>query len=484
MQLQTELAELQIDVVSRLRDQNSELQERLVKCGQHYSQVFTRLRKERERLGPKILQLQEEMQKRKDRSSEEEQIKLKKQISELCEVYDDIIQRACDECEQYLESIERLEYENMQLSARSAGSTSPRKARPGSSLDTDKYYTQLLKSSENANAELRKEIGRLHKEMNSREQKLFDDTMARIENTSSEQIDKMKGQIAELSQEMSLLNVDNRALREKILRTENENEILSKHVKDSAMTDKELKSLQSNLDSQLDLNHHLESKVRQLELIRMEHDGMCQQVKSELEEAKASARRYDAEHKQLSTKLSESRSLQLNFDAMNAKLNARLESLSNENGCLTDQLTHIREQLQLTQNRNAQRVESSHNQEDIVKKLRDAEANHQNEMKELEAKLEATEKQRQHANMKVKALRERLKTMQDSWQKISSDTESSFTALRNQYQQQIKEYKSIVESLKSQNSSLNTRIDSLKKVSSQHSASQVSSLEQQVCFIF
>ena len=469
--------------MTRLKDQNCELQERLVSCGKHYAEVFRRLREEQQRQHPKISQLYAEMDKRAS-ESDGDQSEMKKQMEELCNIYDQIITAACDECEKYLQNIERMEHENLQLSARGRMSSSPRKSRPGSSLDTDRYYTQLLQLSENANSELRKEIERLHKEMNMREQRLFDETMARTDNTNREQTEKMKAQISELSQEMSLLNVDNRALREKILRTENENEILMKRVKDSGMVDTELQSLQSNLDNQLDLNHQLESKVKSLELIRMEHNSICSKIKSELEEAKANAVKYETEYQQLSQRIQRSKELQQNYEAMNLELTNRLQNLRHENSCLTENLKSTQQELLHSQTLNMQELHESNNQEVNAKLMEEAVEQHQQELRDLTVKLEAVEKQRDHANMKVKALRDRLKNMQDSWQKISTDTETSFSALRVQYQQQIKEYKSIVQSLKSQNASLNTRIESLKKINSQHNASQIGALEQQVrhCF--
>ena len=469
--------------MTRLKDQNCELQERLVSCGKHYAEVFRRLREEQQRQHPKISQLYAEMEKRGS-ESDGDQSEMRKQMEELCNIYDQIITAACDECEKYLQNIERMEHENLQLSVRGRMSSSPRKSRPGSSLDTDRYYTQLLQLSENANSELRKEIERLHKEMNMREQRLFDETMARTDNTNREQTEKMKAQISELSQEMSLLNVDNRALREKILRTENENEILMKRVKDSGMVDTELQSLQSNLDNQLDLNHQLESKVKSLELIRMEHNSICSKIKSELEEAKANAVKYETEYQQLSQRIQRSKELQQNYEAMNLELTNRLQNLRHENSCLTENLKSTQQELLHSQTLNMQELHESNNQEVNAKLMEEAVEQHQQELRDLTVKLEAVEKQRDHANMKVKALRDRLKNMQDSWQKISTDTETSFSALRVQYQQQIKEYKSIVQSLKSQNASLNTRIESLKKINSQHNASQIGALEQQVrhCF--
>ncbi|XP_067941301.1 uncharacterized protein [Watersipora subatra] len=480
MQLQAELAALQLDVVSRLKDQNSELQARLVKCGKNYSEVFNRLR-QKQRQHPKLSKLAADLEKQTVGLNAEEKKGLKKQVEDLCDAYDEIITEACDECEKQLQSVETLEDENSQISARERALTSPKRSRPASSLETDKYYSQLLQMSENSNSELRKEVERLHKEMNSREQKLFDDSMVRAEYSNREQIDKMKSQISELSQEMSLLNVDNRALRERILRTENENEILGKKVKDSVMADEELNALQSNLDSQLDLNHQLEGKVKQLELIRKEHESICLSIKSELATANDAARRYNEELLEISEQLRSAKELNQSYDSIIGELGDKLKSVRIENVHLTEKIKHVEHVLSESQaQRDIRDQQESRTLEDITAQLENLKEKHHHEVKMIEEKLQSTEKQRENANMKVKALRERLKNMQDSWQKISGNTETSFSALRDQYQQQIKEYKSIVQSLKSQNASLNIRIDSLKKISSQHNASQVSSLEQQI----
>lgn len=450
-----------------------------MKCGESYSEVFSRLRQERLRQNSNITNICKDIQTGAELSSSKDDV-LQQQLDDLCEIYDKIIKGACDECEQYLHSIDQLENENLQLSARTL-SASPRKSRPGSSIDTDKYYTELLQSSEHTNLELRQEIERLHKEMNLREKNLFNKTMARIGNNDREQAEKMKAQIAELSQEMSLLNVDNRALRERILKTENENEILCKQVSDTTAVDDELKSLQSNLDNQLALNHALETKVKELELLRLEHGVVCERVKGDLQEATEKMLVYEAESKDLRHRLEESRDLQQKFDDMNTTLHDQLIRLQSENGALAEEVGNIQREVTETRMVSAEEAIKQTSQDgETIKQLENDQLVHQQQILELTTQLESSDQQRQNANQKVKALRERLKNMQDSWQKISTDTESSFCALRDQYQQQIKEYKSIVESLKSQNSSLTARIDTLKAVTSQHNSSQLNNLEQQV----
>ena len=192
---------------------------------------------------------------------------------------------------------------------------------------------------------------------------------------------------------------------------------------------------------------------------------------------------YEAEIKDLRGKVREAKGLQQKFDHMNFHLNNKMEWLQNENTVLMDEVSKVQREVgvaqQITTEDNHKHVELL----ETIKQQEEAKTRHDSEMKELQSKLETTEQQKHNANLKVKALRDRLKNMQDSWQKISADTESSFTALREQYQQQIKEYKSIIDSLKSQNTSLNARIESMKKVANQTNTSnngQVNNLEQQV----
>ena len=431
------------------------------------------------RQNPSITSLCDELQGegRPSRSSEEQQ-RLQAQLDELCQIYDRIISGACDECEEFLQTVDGMEHH----SARSS-SVSPRKSRPSSGIDTDKYYTDLLHSSEKSNHELRQKIEQLNIELNKKEQQMFGDTMARLENTNRDQIEKLKAQIAELSQEMSLLNVDNRALRERLLKTENENEALTKQMKESGHVSDELRSLQSNLNSQLAINHDSESRIKELELIRMEHSTLCERVKADLFEASEKVVEYEAEIKDLRGKVREAKGLQQKFDHMNFHLNNKMEWLQNENTVLMDEVSKVQREVGVAQQIT---TEDNHKQVELletIKQQEEAKTRHDSEMKELQSKLETTEQQKHNANLKVKALRDRLKNMQDSWQKISADTESSFTALREQYQQQIKEYKSIIDSLKSQNTSLNARIESMKKVANQTNTSnngQVNNLEQQV----
>lgn len=410
--------------------------------------------------------------------SEEEQRRLREQLEELCEIYDNIIRGACDECEEFLQTIDSMEERSMR-----ASSASPRKSRPGSSLDTEKYYTDLLQSSERSNQELRQRIDQLNLELNAKEQKMFGDTMSRLDNGNREDMEKLKSQISELSRELSLLNVDNRALRERLLKTETENEVLAKRMKESSSASDEVVSLQSNLDNQLSINTSSESRIKELELIRMEHTTLCERVKADLFDASEKVVEYEVEIKELREKLREAKGLQQKFDHMNFHLNNRMEWLQGENSVLMDEVSKVQREVGA-----AQQITTEENQQqskliETIKKQEESQARHELEVRELTSKLEATEQQKHNANMKVKALRDRLKNMQDSWQKISADTETSFTALREQYQQQIKEYKSIIASLKSQNTSLNARIESLKKVTAQTNTSnngQVNNLEQQV----
>jgi len=461
-----------MDVVARLKGQIKALQGNLVKCGQNYSDLFSRLRQERLRVNPNILEICEELfNSKREARTNQEQLRYKQQISELCELYDTVIDGACQECEEYLHSIERLELENR-------NTRSPPKSRPN--MATDEYYMEMLHSSEQSNRELRVQIEQLQKEMNSREQRLFNETMSRIENTNREQTEKMKSQIAELSQELSLLNVDNRALREKILRTENDNESLMKQVSNSTVVSEELKALQSNLDNQLSLNHTLELKVRELELIRMEHSTSCEAMKRDYTDLTKKLLAYENELRNLHKKFSESQELQYKFDQMNSHLNESMMRIQTENNVLVQEVSSARKEVSLAHMVSEQETRKQSEHEETIMRMKEMELAHQTEIEELTSKLESAEKQHQAANSKVKALRDRLKTMQESWQKVSTNTESSFTALRDQYQQQIKEYKSIIDSLKSQNSSLGSRIESLKKVSAQNNSSQVANLEQQV----
>ncbi|KAF6029637.1 hypothetical protein EB796_012046 [Bugula neritina] len=402
LHLQDELAELQMDVVARLKDQIKALQGNLVKCGQNYSDLAVQFEKEAR--------------------TNQEQLRYKQQISELCELYDTVIDGACQECEEYLHSIERLELENR-------NTRSPPKSRPN--MATDEYYMEMLHSSEQSNRELRVQIEQLQKEMNSREQRLFNETMSRIENTNREQTEKMKSQIAELSQELSLLNVDNRALREKILRTENDNESLMKQVSNSTVVSEELKALQSNLDNQLSLNHTLELKVRELELIRMEHSTSCEAMKRDYTDLTEKLLAYENELRNLHKKFSESQELQYKFDQMNSHLNESMMRIQTENNVLVQEVSSARKEVSLAHMVSEQETRKQSEHEETILRMKEMELAHQTEIEELTSKLESAEKQHQAANSKVKALRDRLKTMQESWQKVSTNTESSFTAPRS-----------------------------------------------------
>lgn len=479
MQLKSELDELQSDVVTKLKEQKEQLQQRLDRSSESYGEIFSRLRQERLQQNLSIANLCDDLQSEGRRSrSDEEQRRLKAQLEELCQIYDNIISSACDECQEFLHTIDVMDNQTTRDS-----SVSPRKIRPSSGIDTDKYYTELLHASEKSNQELRGKIENLNLQLNEKEQQMFGATMTRMDNTNRDQIEKLKAQIAELSQELSLQNVDNRALRERLLKTENENESLTKQMNETTNVSDELRSLQSNLNSQLAINNNSESRIKELELIRMEHSTLCERAKADLFEASEKVVEYEAEIKDLRDKVREAKSLQQKFDHMNFHLNNKMEWLQNENTVLMDEVSKVQREVG-----SAQQITTEDNQKqaqllETIKQQEDAKTKHNQEMKELQGKLDATEKQKTNANLKVKALRDRLKSMQDSWQKISADTESSFTALREQYQQQIKEYKSIIDSLKSQNTSLNARIESMKKVASQTNTSNngnMNNLEQQV----
>lgn len=476
-------------VVNRLKNQNSALQKSLVESGDGYLQLLSKLREERLKRNPDISEICSKLQYEGQSSrNRQEQERMSAQLDDLCNIYDKIITGACDECEGFLQSIDIMEQERSSSRDGSIGgrsdkrgsSASPsRRIRPVNSLETDKYFTDLLHTSEKSNNELRQQVENLQREMNSREQKLFGEAMARLDGNNQDQMEKMKTQISELSQELSMLNVDNRALRERILKTENDNEILSKQNKDLSGVDKELKALQSNLDSQLAQNSALESKTRKLDLIRQEHSMICGRSKNNLIEARKKLQQSEEEVQVLRSQLNAAKDLQNKFDKMNERLHNQMSKLQDDNGMLAEEVSKIQREVGVAHILNSQDTTRQSEQDETIRVLTENNATHQQNMTELQLKLDSSEKQRQNANLKVKALRERLKTMQDSWQKISNDTESSFTALREQYQQQIKEYKSIIDSLKSQNSSLNSRIDSMKQVSSHNNTSKVSNLEQQ-----
>lgn len=446
-----------------LRHQNKQLLDRLVVAGKDFEEIFVRLRREHKNA-------EKHCDKQESRA--------------IWKFYDGLINSVCKDGEKQATSLQGSEDDGRSASECSTAFSSPRKSRPSSSItETDQCYTDMLQSLESSNRELRLELEQLQRDLSLKEQGLFNNTMTRLDNSNKQQVAKLQNQITELSQELSLLNIDNSALREKILQVENDKAALVKKVAESGHNEKEMVALQSNLDAQLVQNKKLENKVKQLELVRDEHETVCAQSRKELQEKTHKVTSYEREVTDMRQKVKEAKDMQLKFDYMNLHLNNQMEKLQAENSVLVDQLTKVKQDL--SKQTSAADIDDKkyRDMEATLRRLQEDREHGEQQMLELKERLSATEGAKNSANMKVKALRERLKTMQESWQTISKETESSFTSLKDQYQQQIKEYKSIIDSLKSQNVALNARIESMKKVADQMSVGQngqISSLENQV----
>lgn len=463
MQLQNELEEVQDSVVGRLRGQNRHLFDRLVNAGRDCEQIFSRLRREHKNA---------------------EKHCNKQESHAIWKFYDGLINSVCEDGGKHVTGLKNADEDTIAKSECSTAASSPRKSRPGScNTEADHCYTDMINSLESSNRELRLELEQLQRNLSLKEQGLFNDAMARIDNSSREQVTKLQGQMVELSQELSLMNTDNKKLREKILAAENENATLVRKVSESASSEKEMVALQSNLDIQLAQNHKLEVKVKQLELVKDEHETICQQGRQELQVKTSQVLSYEKDLSELRQKVRQAKDMQLKFDYMNLHLNNQMEKLQSENTVLQDQLSTVSQEFSKRNSAVFLDEKSHQDMKATVNKLQEEQTCREKEAAELKEQLAASEMSRNNANMKAKALRERLKTMQESWQTVSKETESSFMSLKDQYQQQIKEYKSIVDSLKSQNASLNARIESMKKVADQMSngqSSQISGLESQV----
>jgi len=486
LQLQEELSTLQNNVVNKLREQNKELTDRLQTRVTFQGRFLEKLRNGKSHHEREILRLRQGLEASIAESSHGNEA-TKQQLRQLCDLYDDIITGSLDE-----DSDEEFDANDTGIGLDGRRSLSPaRKSRSKlfdkrslmerSKKEVESYYLEMMTSLEASNKALRLDVEKLQKEMHEKEKQHFHETMARLESTNNEQVEKLKNQVGDLSHELANINLDNRALREKLLRTESENEILNRQIKDMSLSDSELASLQTNLDTQLSLNQHLEIRMKELNLIRQEHTTICESIKAELAEAKKKLQAHDSEKDHLSLRLRDSRELQGRFDEMNTTLNEKLEELQEENSELIEELSQAKAALsKLTSQKSSLKEMTPEELLHEKSKLQESLKVRIAENKSLEAKLQVSEKQRSNANTKAKALRDRLKTMQESWDLISKDAEKSYASLKEQYQQQVTEYKSIIASLKSQNAGLNAQLESVQKVKAV-SNEAVLELENKVC---